>query len=344
MDWTNLILIPAIKSVVLIIVLLTAFAYLTLFERKVLGRLQLRYGPNRAWRFGLGHPIADALKMIFKEEMIPGHVDKIVYLLGPALAIVPALAIFAVVPVGSTLHLFGRDIPLVVADVNVGLLYVLAMAGVGTYGIILGGWASNNKYSLLGALRTSSQMLSYELPMGVLLIAFLLLVGRAASMTPNMPDAMSLAQLVERPMPWYYRLWILAAFPFYFTTVLAETARSPFDLPETENELVAGYQTEYGGIKFALYYMSEYLHMIAASGVMVTLFFGGWRGPFVDRVPILGLAYFAAKVLAMIFLFVWVRASIPRIRYDQLLKFCWTFLFPLSLVYMVITAVMVVLL
>jgi NADH-quinone oxidoreductase subunit H len=271
--------------------------------------------------------------MIFKEEIIPGHVDKIVYLMGPVLAIVPALAIFAVVPVGGTLTIFGRPIQLVVADVNVGLLYVLAVASVGTYGIILGGWSSNNKYSLLGALRTSSQLLSYELPMGILLISILLVTG-----------TLSLVQIVEQPLPWYFRAWILAAFPLYFITVLAEAARSPFDLPETENELVAGYQTEYGGIKFALYYMSEYLHMIAASGVVVTLFFGGWRGPFVEQLPILGLFYFAAKVLAMIFLCIWVRASLPRIRYDQLLKFCWTFLFPLSLVYMAVTAAMVVLL
>ncbi|OIO89965.1 MAG: NADH-quinone oxidoreductase subunit H [Anaerolineae bacterium CG2_30_64_16] len=333
MDWTNLILIPAVKAIVLIVVLLTGFAYLTWFERKVVGRFQLRYGPNRAGKFGLGHPIADALKMIFKEEIIPGHVDKILYVLGPALAIAPALAIFAVVPVGPDLMLFGQKIPMVVADVNIGLLYVLAIAGVGTYGVILGGWASNNKYSLLGALRTSAQMLSYELPMGIMLIAILLMTG-----------TLSLVQIVNQTLPWYFRVWILLAFPFYFTTVLAETNRSPFDLPETENELVAGFQTEYGGIKFALYYMTEYLHMIAASGVVVTLFFGGWRGPFVAQVPFLGLIYFAIKVLAMIFLFIWVRTSLPRVRYDQLLKFCWTFLFPMSLIYMAITAVVVVLL
>ena len=333
MDWINLVVIPAIKALVLIIVLLTGFAYLTLFERKALGRFQARYGPNRAWKFGLGHPIADALKMIFKEEIIPGHVERVLFLLGPALAIVPALLIFAVVPVGPSLTLFGKQIPMVVADVNVGLLFVLAVAGIGTYGVILGGWASNNKYSMLGALRTSAQMLSYELPMGILLISFIMIM-----------QTLSLSEIVNLSMPWYFRVWILLAFPLYFITVLAETNRSPFDLPETENELVAGFQTEYGGIKFALYYMTEYLHMIGASGVVVTLFFGGWRGPFVDQVPFLGLIYFALKILAMIFLFIWVRASVPRVRYDQLLKFCWTFLFPISLVYMAITAVAVVVL
>jgi NADH-quinone oxidoreductase subunit H len=333
MDWINLIVAPAIKSIVLIVVLLTGFAYLTLFERKLVGRFQVRYGPNRAWKFGLGQPLADAVKLMFKEEIIPGHVDKVVFVLGPVLAIVPALAIFAVVPVAPDLTVFGHTISMVVADVNIGLLYAVAVAGMGTYGIILGGWSSNNKWSLLGALRTSSQMLSYELPMGFILVAILL-----------MTHTLNLVEMVDHPLPWYYQAWVLLIFPFFFITMLAETNRSPFDLPEAENELVGGYQTEYGGIKFALYYMSEYLHMISASAVAVTLFFGGWRGPGVAAIPVLGLFYFALKVVAMIFLYVWVRASLPRIRYDKLLKFCWTFLFPLTLIYLAITAVGVVLL
>jgi NADH-quinone oxidoreductase subunit H len=335
MDWINLVIIPAIKSVLLVVVLLTGFAYLTWVERKLISRFQQRIGPNRAWKFGLGHPIADALKMIFKEETVPSYTDKLLFVLGPALAIAPALLMFAVIPVGPTIHLFGRDIALVVSDVNIGILWVLAVSGIGTYGIVLGGWASNNKYSLLGALRTSAQMLSYELPMGILLIAVLLVYG-----------TLNLNQIVTpvTPIPWYFRAWLLLAFPFYFIAMLAETSRKPFDFPETENELVAGFQTEYGSIKFALYYMTEYLHILGASGVAVTLFFGGWRGPFVEQVPVLGLFYFAAKVLAMVFLFIWASASVPRPRYDQLLRFCWTFLFPLSLVYMAITAVGVVLL
>lgn len=332
MDWINLILIPAIKSLILVIVLLTGFAYLTWFERKLIARFQLRVGPNRAWIFGLGHPIADALKMIFKEEIIPSGADKVLFVMAPALAIAPALLMFAVIPVGPSVNLFGREIPLVVADVNIGVLWVLAVSGIGTYGIILGGWASNNKYSLLGALRTSSQMLSYELPMGVLLISALMLYG-----------TLNLNEIVTANLPWYFRVWLLLAFPLYFITMLAETGRKPFDFPETENELVAGFQTEYGSIKFALFYMTEYLHILGASGVAVSVFFGGWRGPFVDQVPVLGLFYFAAKVIALVFLFIWASASVPRPRYDQLLRFCWTFLFPLSLVYMVITAVMVVL-
>jgi NADH-quinone oxidoreductase subunit H len=338
MDWINLVLVPAVLSLVLIVILLTGFAYLTWAERKLLGRFHLRIGPNRAFKFGLGHPIADALKMIFKEEFTPTRGDKLLFILGPALAIVPALLIFAVVPVGPSLGLFGFRIPwrgtaVVVADVNVALLYVLAVAGLGTYGIILGGWASNNKYSLLGALRTSSQMLSYELPAAILLMSVILVTG-----------TLSLVETVTEPLAWYFRVWILLAFPLYFITMLAETNRSPFDLPETENELVAGFQTEYASIKFALYYMTEYLHMLAASAVAVVLFFGGWKGPFVETFPILGFGYFAAKVLVLIFLFIWVRASLPRIRYDQLLNFCWTFLFPFSLVYLAITAVGVVVL
>ncbi len=341
MDWINLILIPAIKSLILVIVLLTGFAYLTWVERKLIGRFQARIGPNRAWKFGLGHPIADALKMIFKEETIPTHADKILFVMAPALAIAPALLMFAVIPVGPTLRIFGVDIPLVVADVNIGLLWVLAVSGVGTYGIILGGWASNNKYSLLGALRTSAQMLSYELPMGVLIIALLLTTALG---TADGRGTLSLVQIVQMDRPWWLWLWIWLAFPMYFTCMLAETSRKPFDFPETENELVAGFQTEYGSIKFALFYMTEYLHILGASGVAVSVFFGGWRGPFVEQFPILGLVYFVAKILAMVFLFIWVSASVPRPRYDQLLKFCWTFLFPLSLAYMAITAVMVVLL
>jgi NADH-quinone oxidoreductase subunit H len=330
MDWINLILIPAVKSIVLIVVLLTGFAYLTLFERKLVGRFHLRYGPNRAWIFGLGQPLADALKMIFKEELIPGHVDKLVYVLGPLLAIVPALAIFAVVPVAPNFTLFGFTVSMVVASVNVGLLYVLAIASLGTYGIMLGGWSSNNKYSLLGALRTTSQMISYELPMGIMLVALILMTR-----TLNLSEILN----VQAGWPWYYWLWAWLIFPFFFITTLAETNRSPFDLPETENELVGGFQTEYGGIKFALYYMAEYLHMISASAVVVTLFFGGWRGPGAESVPFLGLIYFTIKVLAMIFLFIWVRSSLPRVRYDQLLKFCWTFLFPLALIILTLTAV-----
>jgi len=330
MDWITHLVIPLVKSVVLIVALLTGFAYLTYYERKLVARFQVRYGPNRAGPWGLLQPVADAIKAIFKEEIIPHHVDKVVYVLAPALSLIPALIAFAVVPVGPSLRLFGYEITLQIADVNVGLLYILAVAGMGTYGIVLAGWSSNNKYSMLGALRTSAQMVSYELPMGTILASIVLLAG-----------SLSLTEIVNAPRPWYVWLWVWLAFPFFFICALAETNRSPFDLPETENELVAGYQTEYGGIKFALFYMAEYLNMITSSAVMATLFFGGWRGPFVDQFPLLGVVYITLKVILILFLFIWVRASIPRVRYDQLMSFCWKYLFEIALVYMAVTAVIV---
>jgi NADH-quinone oxidoreductase subunit H len=330
MDWITHLVIPLVKSVVLIVALLTGFAYLTYYERKLVARFQVRYGPNRAGPLGLLQPVADAVKAIFKEEIIPHHVDKVVYVLAPALSLIPALIAFAVVPVGPSLRLFGYEITLQIADVNVGLLYILAVAGMGTYGIVLAGWSSNNKYSMLGALRTSAQMVSYELPMGTILASIVLLTG-----------SLSLTEIVNAPRPWYVWLWVWLAFPLFFICALAETNRSPFDLPETENELVAGYQTEYGGIKFALFYMAEYLNMITSSAVMATLFFGGWRGPFVDQFPLLGVVYITLKVILILFLFIWVRASIPRVRYDQLMSFCWKYLFEIALVYMAVTAVIV---
>jgi len=331
MDLISLVVIPVIKGIIILLVLLGATAYLTLFERKLCARFQVRYGPNRAGKFGILQPIADVLKLMFKEEMIPGHVDKLVYLLAPILAVVPAFAVFAVVPVGPDLHLFGYTIPLHMGDVNVALLYVLAIASVGTYGVMLGGWSSNNNYSLLGALRTSAQMLSYELPMGVFLVSLLLITG-----------TLSMVQIITQPRPFWAWIWLWLAFPFFFICILAETNRSPFDLPETENELVAGYQTEYGGIKFGLFYLSEYLHMITSSAIVATLFFGGWRGPFVDQVPFLSVVYLGIKIVALLFLFVWVRASVPRVRYDQLMNFGWRYLLPISLIYLAITAVLVV--
>ena len=330
MDWIANLVIPLVKSVVLIVALLTGFAYLTYYERKLVARFQVRYGPNRAGPMGLLQPVADAIKAIFKEEIIPNHVDKVIYVMAPALSLIPALIAFAVVPIGPSIHLFGREITLQVGDVNVALLYVLAVAGMGTYGIVLAGWSSNNKYSMLGALRTSAQMVSYELPMGVFLVSIVMLAG-----------SLNLTEIVNSVRPWYVWLWLWLAFPLYFICVLAETNRSPFDLPETENELVAGFQTEYGGIKFALFYMAEYINMITASAVMAILFFGGWRGPFVGQFPLLGVVYLTLKVILILGLFIWVRSSIPRVRYDQLMNFCWKYLFEAALVYMAVTAVIV---
>ena len=333
MDWVGLILVPFIKGIVILFILLTGTAYLTLFERKLIARFQVRLGPNRAGPYGILQPLADAVKLFLKEEVIPGHVNKPVYLLAPMLAMIPALALFAVVPLGPDIELFGRRIPLHMGDINVGVLYIVAIASVGTYGVMLAGWASNNNYSLLGAMRTSAQMISYELPMGVFIASLLLITG-----------TMSVVQIVENPRPLWAWIWLWLGFPFYFITVLAETNRAPFDLPETENELIAGYQTEYGGFKFAIFYISEYLHMLTSSAVVATLFFGGWRGPFAEQFPLLGIVYLALKTVFVLFLFVWVRASVPRVRYDQLMSFGWKYLLPLSLVYLAITAVLVVML
>lgn len=338
MDWISLIVVPAIKSLVLIIVLLTGFAYLTYYERKMLARFHVRYGPNRAGPLGLLQPIADAVKAIFKEEIIPRRADKLVYLAAPVLALIPALVAYAVIPIGPTITLFGQPVNLYIANVNIGFLYILAVAGLGTYGVILAGWSSNNNYSTLGALRTSAQMVSYELPMGIMLVSIVLTTTLATG-----TGSLSLVDLVQTPRPWWVWLWLWIGFPIFFICMLAETNRSPFDLPETENELVAGFQTEYGGIKFALFFMAEYINMIVASGIMATVFFGGYRGPFVDQVPILGVLYFVIKVILVLFLFLWVRASVPRVRYDQLMAFNWKFLLPVSLLYLAITAVVVAL-
>ncbi|MEZ4713255.1 MAG: NADH-quinone oxidoreductase subunit NuoH [Caldilineaceae bacterium] len=325
MDWLNLVIFPAIRVFIMLFVLMTGAAYLTWYERKLISRFQIRYGPNRAGIYGLLQPAADGIKAIFKEEIIPNHVDKVIYLLGPALALIPAIVIWAVIPIA-------KETP-AIADVNIGFLWILAIAGVESYGIILAGWSSNNNYSLLGALRSSAQMISYELPMGVFLASVLMLAG-----------SFSLVELVQNPRPWWEWIWLWAMFPFFFICILAETNRAPFDLPETENELVAGYQTEYGGMKFSLFMIAEYINMITTSTIMASIFFGGWKLPFgiLQNVVILGPFVLLAKVLVLLFLFVWVRASIGRPRYDQLMSFTWKFLLPLSLVYMFITALLTI--
>lgn len=326
MDWIDLLLLPTLKSIILILVLLTGFAYLTWYERKLLARFQVRYGPNRAGPKGLMQPIADALKAVFKEEIIPDHVDKPVYVLAPVLALIPALIIWAVIPVA-------KGVP-AVADVSIGFLWILAVAGIESYGIILAGWSSNNNYSLLGSLRSSAQMISYELPLGIFLASILILAG-----------GFSLVALVEQSRMVWEWIWLWLMFPLFFICILAETNRSPFDLPETENELVAGFQTEYGGIKFALFFMAEYINMITTSAIMATLFFGGYRLPFgiLSDVIWLGPFVLGAKVVVLLFLFIWVRASLGRPRYDQLMRFTWKVLLPVSIGYLAITAILAVL-
>ena len=325
MDWFNIVALSVLRALALIVVLLTGFAYLTWYERKLLARFHARYGPNRAGPKGLLQPIADAIKAVFKEEFIPDHVDKPVYVLAPILALVPALIIWAVIPIAP-------GVP-AMADVNIGFLWILAIAGVEAYGIILAGWSSNNNYSLLGALRSSAQMISYELPLGMFLVSILMLAG-----------SFSLVQLLETGRAWWEWIWLWLMFPLFFICILAETNRSPFDLPETENELVAGFQTEYGGIKFALFFMAEYINMITTSAIMATLFFGGYRLPFgiFSDVVWIGPFVLAFKVILLLFLFIWVRASLGRPRYDQLMRFSWKILLPIGIGYMIITSLLVV--
>jgi NADH-quinone oxidoreductase subunit H len=328
MDWIDIWLIPIIKSFGIGFGLLIGFAYATWLERRGYGLFQLRQGPNRAGPLGLLQPWADALKAFFKEELVPDTVDKVVYVIAPGIAMGMSLLPFAVIPFGKPIHLFGRQIALQLADVSIGLLWILGVAGLGTYGIVLGGWSSNNKYSLLGALRTTAQLLSYELPLGLAILSVVLTVG---SLKPS--------AIVEYQSPLPLIVLQPVAFLVFIVSMFAETNRSPFDLPETENELTAGFSTEYNGIKFALFFMAEYINMINASALCTTLFLGGWQGPFVDQVPILSVFYFATKVIFMLLFFVWVRASLPRVRYDKAMAFNWKFLVPVGLANLAVTAV-----
>lgn len=311
------------RALLLCFVVITGFAYLTWVERKLLARFQVRIGPNRAGPFGLLQPAADAVKAIFKEEYIPNHVDKAVYVIAPALALAPALIIWAVIPIA-------HGTP-AIADVNIGFLWILAVAGIESFGVILAGWSSNNNYALLGALRSAAQIISYEIPLGLFLVSLALLGG-----------TFSLVQLVETPRAVWEWLWVWLAFPFFFICILAETNRSPFDLPETENELIAGFFTEYGGMKFSMFMMAEYINMITTSTVVATLFFGGWRGPLAREIIWLGPLYLALKVGALLFLFIWIRGSVSRPRFDQLMRFNWKVLIPLGLAYLAATAVLTV--
>jgi NADH-quinone oxidoreductase subunit H len=320
MSWISVILVPAIKSLVIIVALLTGFAYLSYVERKLVARFQVRFGPNQAGPFGLLQPLADGLKAVFKEEFVPGAVDRVVYLIAPALTLIPAIIIWAVIPLSdATFTLFGQTITLYLVDVNVALLYVLAITSLGTYGIVLAGWSSNNKYSLLGALRTASQMLSYELPMAVAIISVIVLAG-----------SISIVDIVNAQKGMWFVVLQPVGFIIYFISGLAEANRFPFDLPETENELVSGFAT-------------EYINMITISALTTALYLGGWDGPFVDQVPLLGPGYFLLKVAFVVFVIIWIRASLPRFRYDKLMQFCWKFLLPLALVNLAVTAVLVIL-
>ena len=331
MDYA-LILEWVIKSAILILFGVTGFAYVTYYERRVLARFQSRIGPNRAGPLGLLQPIADGVKLIFKEELIPAQADKIIFILAPIITVLPALIIWAVIPWGSTITLFGRQIPLYLADINVGVLYLMAVTSIGVYGMVLAGWSSNNKYALMGGLRASAQMVSYELALGLAFVGPILLAG-----------SMSLVKIVESQNPVWFFIYQPIGVVIFLIATLAEVNRNPFDMPEAEQELTAGYHAEYSGMKFALFFMAEYIKMIAISAMAATLFFGGYRGPFVDIAPWLGPVYLFVKILILLFGMIWVRATLPRFRYDRLMAFGWKILLPLGLFNVFVTAVIIVL-
>ncbi|MBI5652009.1 MAG: NADH-quinone oxidoreductase subunit NuoH [Chloroflexi bacterium] len=322
---------PLVKSLVVIIALLTLFAYLTLMERIVIAKIQSRIGPNRVGRVGplaLLQPIADAVKMIMKEDFIPAQADKLAYILAPAIAVGTALLAWAVIPLNPPVTIGDYTIHFQIADINVAVLYLLAIGSLSVYGIVLGGWGSNNKYSLLGGLRSTAQMVSYEISLGLSLVGVLMI-----------SQTLSLTKIVEQQSGWWFVIFQPVAFIIYFICMLAETNRLPFDLPEAETELVAGYQTEYSSLKFALFYMAEYIHMLTVSAIAATMFLGGYQGPF-GILP--GVHWLFIKIMFFIFLFMWIRGTLPRFRYDQLMRFGWKFLLPLSLANVFVTAVVLV--
>lgn len=318
------VIILLIKIVLLIGILLGGFAYLMLTERRVLGFFQLRLGPNRVGPEGLFQPLADGLKMVFKEDLMPENADKLVFRLAPVISMAAALGVDAVIPFGPPIHLLGTTINLDIANPNIGLLYAFAFSALGAYGLMLAGWSSQNKYSLLGGIRSSAQLISYELAMGLSVMGVLM-----AAHTTNLEQI----DLLQHLHGWYVWPQIIPFFIFFIAGV-AETNRAPFDLPEAESELVAGYHTEYSGIRFAMFYMAEYVNMITSAGLLVTLFMGGWAG-FSFLPPIL---WFLIKVAVVLLVFIWLRATLPRFRYDRLMDFGWKVLVPLAFVYLLGTA------
>jgi NADH-quinone oxidoreductase subunit H len=317
-----------VKSLIIILGMTLGFAYVTLFERKVLARMQVRIGPNRAGPGGILQPIADALKLIMKEEITPLNADKLLFTLAPVITVIPALIITGVVPWGPPITLFGKEFSLGLTDINIGALYILTITSISIYGITLAGWSSNNKYATLGGLRATAQMISYELALGLSFLGPIMLAG-----------SMSLLDIVNAQKNMWFVVYQPVGALIYFIAVVAEINRAPFDMPEAEQELTAGYHTEYSGMKFALFFMAEYIKMIAISMIGATLYLGGFQGPFVDQQPWLGPIYLMVKVVFLLFILVWIRATLPRIRYDRLMAFGWKILFPLALLNVMVTAV-----
>src|SRR3989442_858169 len=333
----NPIVADVIKSAIVILILLTAFAYMTLIERRVIAKIQGRLGPNRAGPFGLLQPVADAMKMAFKEQIVPTQDKRSIYLIAPAISVIVALSAFAVIPIGNS-WIDGKHSVWdpVIADINVGLLWILSISSLAVYGIVLGGWSSGNRYSLLGSLRSAAQMVSYETSLGLALSGTIMWAG-----------TLSLVGIIHAQLN--QGIWFIFAQPLgfvvYIIAAIAEVNRAPFDLPEAEQELTAGYLTEYSGLRWSLYQMSEYINMITVSAVAATLFFGGWSffGFGLERIPGVSILIFLVKVAFFLFLFIWLRATLPRIRYDRLMRLGWQLLLPLAVLNVVITATVVAL-
>jgi NADH-quinone oxidoreductase subunit H len=321
-----------IKSIFLILFMTAGFAYVTLLERRVLARMQVRIGPNRVGKFGLLQPIADAVKLITKEELIPAGADKLMFILAPVITVIPALIITGVIPWGTSVNLFGREIALSIANVNIGVLYIMAVTSISVYGITLAGWSSNNKYAMFGGLRSTAQMISYELALGLSLVGPILLAG-----------SMNVMDIVQAQKTLPFVLLQPVGFIIYFMASLAEINRAPFDMPEAEQELTAGYHTEYSSMKFALFFMAEYIKMIAVGMIGSTMFLGGFQGPFVDQLPWLGPIYLLIKVFIWLFVDIWIRATLPRIRYDKLMALGWKVMYPIALLNVFVTGILVVL-
>jgi NADH-quinone oxidoreductase subunit H len=333
MDLTISILLYFVAITVAFLTIMLLCAFTVLAERRVLAFLQGRLGPNRVGYGGILQPFADFIKTMVKEDLVPDQSTRFVFLLAPIIAIVTAIMAILVYPFGPTITIpfFDLSIPLVLARFDVALLYVLGITSVGVYGIMLAGWSSNNKYSLMGGLRSSAQMISYELSLGMSLVGVILIAG-----------TLDIYSIVEQQSGWAGLRWNIffqpVGFIIYLISAIAETNRVPFDLPEAETELVAGFHTEYSSIKFLLFFNAEYINMITVSVLATSLFLGGWQGPFVNQFPLLGVLYFFLKIAFFLFLYIWLRGTLPRFRFDQLMNFGWKFLIPVAILNIVVTA------
>jgi NADH-quinone oxidoreductase subunit H len=325
LEWILGIIFLVVKLSIVLIVLLVLAAYLVWVERKLLGRMQARYGPNRAFRFGLLQPLADLVKLVTKEDTIPGEASKTIFFLAPAVVGLTTLLIFAVIPFGNKIILWGRPVPLVITDLNIGILFIIALSAISVYGVALGGWASNSKYSLLGGIRGAAQMISYELPLGLSLIPIVMLAR-----------SFSLVEITRAQSAYPFILVQPVSFIIFFIAAVAEIKRIPFDLPEAENELGAGYHTEYSGMRFGLFFLGEYITMIILGSLVAVFFLGGWQGPLIP--PIL---WYLIKVGIIIFILIWLRGTFPRFRYDQLMNVGWKVLIPIALLNIIATGAVI---